>query len=532
MKDREKDLAGIKASIELLKESKDKVMNHKNLDDDTKEKRCAEIDKAISENYDRALRLLNASREEVDNVKYGTVSKEYIDKYERRLKSKGITDEQLQRKEEVVVLTGEGEETGKRKRRRKSSNEKSISSDYSFDGSKIERLSDEEELMRKTLVKDDNDLNRRRHRRTATASDTPIKETVTDVVVDVITEKKVKPVNEDSAKSVVIEGGNIENRPKQESKRVLGGGKKEKKTPNFNIGDIPQYVQYDVLPLPSNGECYAHKKNRIPVSYLTASDENIIASPNMYRDDVIIDTILSRKVLDKDIDVRDLCKGDRDAIILWLRATGYGSDFPIIAKHPRTGKEYPINVKLDTFKYLPFNLEGDENGHFEYVTQSGDIIKFKFLSVKEEDEVTEDILRKTTDYERFLSIKYLNRLSESISGLTLEADDKKDFDDCILDIKDILDYDNIEFTPENAYMDSITKYMYRHTVSVNGNDEEEFVKNYIDNMRAKEAFDYRAFINDNKPGVNLKIKVNVPESDGGDSFETFLTIDNFVFSNV
>ena len=333
MKDREKDLAGIKASIELLKESKDKVMNHKNLDDDTKEKRCAEIDKAISENYGRALRLLNASREEVDNVKYGTVSKEYIDKYERRLKSKGITDEQLQRKEEVVVLTGEGEETGKRKRRRKSSNEKSISSEYSFDGSKIERLSDEEELMRKTLVKDDNDLNRRRHRRTATASDTPIKETVTDVVVDVITEKKVKPVNEDSAKSVVIEGGSIENRPKQESKRVLGGGKKEKKTPNFNIGDIPQYVQYDVLPLPSNGECYAHKKNRIPVSYLTASDENIIASPNMYRDDVIIDTILSRKVLDKDIDVRDLCKGDRDAIILWLRATGYGSDFPIIAKN-------------------------------------------------------------------------------------------------------------------------------------------------------------------------------------------------------
>ena len=36
---------------------------------------------------------------------------------------------------------------------------------------------------------------------------------------------------------------------------------------------------YDIIPLPSNGECYASKIGRLPVAYLTAYDENLITSP-------------------------------------------------------------------------------------------------------------------------------------------------------------------------------------------------------------------------------------------------------------
>ena len=99
---------------------------------------------------------------------------------------------------------------------------------------------------------------------------------------------------------------------------------------DFDPRDIPSYIQYDMIPLPSKGECYAHKKSYLPVAYLTAADENLITSRNMYENGSMINTILERKILDKSIRVSDLCKGDRDAIAIWLRATAYGSEYPVI----------------------------------------------------------------------------------------------------------------------------------------------------------------------------------------------------------
>ena len=51
-------------------------------------------------------------------------------------------------------------------------------------------------------------------------------------------------------------------------------------------------VAYDVIPLPSKGEVYKHKTDRVQVSYLTAHDENMFVSPNLYRDGLLIDFLL------------------------------------------------------------------------------------------------------------------------------------------------------------------------------------------------------------------------------------------------
>ena len=320
---------------------------------------------------------------------------------------------------------------------------------------------------------------------------------------------------------------------KSVSKRVLSGGKKTTKSKyEFDLSSIPSHVQYDVLPLPSNGECYSHKKNRIPVSYLTASDENLIASPNLYRDGKIIDLILERKILDKTINVRELCQGDRDAIILWLRATGYGVDFPILAKNPDTGKQYPVNVRLDTFKYFPFNLVGDEDGYFDYKTDNGDVIKFKYLNVSEEESLMEDIVSKTTDINKMDAIREIGKLVESSKNIISDEEARSDFDECIEDISDILDIKDVKFDDDALYNDSITNQMIKYTVSINGNHDRDFISSYIENMRAKDAFAYRSYVNDNTPGVNMKVNVPIPSSDGGGTFSTFLVLDNYVFTNI
>ena len=63
--------------------------------------------------------------------------------------------------------------------------------------------------------------------------------------------------------------------------------------------------QYDVIQLPSNGQCYRSKVDRLPVAYLTAYDENIITSPNLYKDGLVLDYILKSKVVNNEINVDD-----------------------------------------------------------------------------------------------------------------------------------------------------------------------------------------------------------------------------------
>lgn len=528
--DRKQKLAEIKCSNELLEECKQKVLDNSKLDEKSKKDRISQIDVAIDENYKKAKMQFQATKKEVDSSTYSTVSEEYKKKYAERLEKKGLTDEQLHQKEQAVAIVATGEDTTTvRKRHRRTKRTEQRDDESGFDASNIERLSNEEELMQKSLMKDDKDFERRRHRSTDTMSDRPINKTEEEAIGTVIETKKVKP-RQEATTSVIVDGEKKKSR--SESKRVTEKIGEENSDYNFDPSTIPSYIQYDILPLPSNGECYPHKKNRIPVAYLTAADENIIASPNMYRDGKIIDIILERKILDKDIKVDELCKGDRDAIVLWLRATGYGSDFPIVAKHPETGKQYPINVKLDTFKYYPFNLKGDENGYFEYTTEGGDVFKFKYLNMREENEARDEIISRTTDFEKFSAIKAINSLQQSIRNMKIEQVDKQEMEDCIADMKDILKFDDIDFNVDNIYSYSITNQMVKYTMSINGNEDKEYIRNFIENMRAKDAFAYRTFVNDNTPGVNMKINVNVPQSDGGGTFDTFLGIDDYVFGNI
>ena len=76
---------------------------------------------------------------------------------------------------------------------------------------------------------------------------------------------------------------------------------------------------YEWVELPSKGQCYPANSplrgGKVKVSYLTAMDENIINYPKMYKDGKLIDTILQRKIVDKNIDIHSLLRGDRDAIV-------------------------------------------------------------------------------------------------------------------------------------------------------------------------------------------------------------------------
>ena len=78
---------------------------------------------------------------------------------------------------------------------------------------------------------------------------------------------------------------------------------------------IDPTIAFDIVELPSRGIYYINKKKAVKVAYLTAADENILASPNLVANNGVIGELLKRKVLDKDIDADDIVQEDREGNI-------------------------------------------------------------------------------------------------------------------------------------------------------------------------------------------------------------------------
>ena len=90
-------------------------------------------------------------------------------------------------------------------------------------------------------------------------------------------------------------------------------------------------VPYDIIELPSQGLLYKNKKSKIKVEYLTAYDENVLTSPNLLNSGKVLDVLIERKVKDLGFDVSELLSGDRMAILIYLRTTGLGNEYVLLA---------------------------------------------------------------------------------------------------------------------------------------------------------------------------------------------------------
>lgn len=289
---------------------------------------------------------------------------------------------------------------------------------------------------------------------------------------------------------------------------------------------------FDVIPLPSRGKCYENKMSTIAVSYLTANDENMIVSPNLYRDGLILDYLLKAKINNKNIDPDDLVEGDREAIILWLRATGYGTQYPITVTDNKTGVNFDTVVDLTQIKHKPFVLESDENGYFDYkLPISKDDIKFRFLTHGDVKQIEEIEKEEQVDVkkERLSNIVYeLNNFIENETILNKDEklklyEAKKNIDKWIDKLGGEVDF---------GYTHKLTNKLELSIVSINGNENRDYISDYVQNMNTRDALAIRRYISDNEPGLDYAVTVERPESLGGGSMPVFLSLDEYLFLNI
>ena len=225
---------------------------------------------------------------------------------------------------------------------------------------------------------------------------------------------------------------------------------------------IDPTIAYDVVELPSRGIHYTSKKKSVRVAYLTAADENILSAPNLIANNGVINELLRRKVLDKDLHVDDIVDEDRQAILIFLRNTGFGSIYNLTTTDSKTQEQFTVEIDLSELKMKDFNLKEDSNGEYQYYMEKSKIdITFKFLTQKQEKEI-EDI-------------------KESWNG--------------------------------NGVAPIVTKQLEFMIKSVAGNKDQMNIRNFVENMPIKDSQEFRKFIKENKPGLDLTQKVTTPSGD-------------------
>ena len=89
----------------------------------------------------------------------------------------------------------------------------------------------------------------------------------------------------------------------------------------------------EIISLPSQGKCYSENnplsKGTVEIKYMTAKEEEILASQNLVRKGVVIDKLFESIIVEKGINVDDIVLGDKNAILLATRVLGYGPEYKI-----------------------------------------------------------------------------------------------------------------------------------------------------------------------------------------------------------
>jgi hypothetical protein len=234
--------------------------------------------------------------------------------------------------------------------------------------------------------------------------------------------------------------------------------------PNYN-------APFDVIPLPSKGKLYRNKKQNVRLAYMTTADENILTSPNLLKSGEFLEILINRKLLEPELRYKDLLPGDRNAIMLWLRATAYGEMYPVTLLDEKD-EAFETEINLNELKTIDLNVEPDEDGLFNFTMPlSKANVRFKLLTCGDIDNIEE----------------------------MLERDREN----------------NILVNNANTYK------LEKMIIEVNGDTNKTMIRDFVNYMRIQDSKEFNKFVESIETGIDLDIEVGTP---GGGSIKTFLPL--------
>ena len=182
-----------------------------------------------------------------------------------------------------------------------------------------------------------------------------------------------------------------------------------------NFNPLSFVAPTELVDLPSKGKGYPashplHNKETVEIKFMTAKDEDILASQSLIKKGVVIERFIENILLDKNIKPKDMLTGDRNAVIIAARISGYGAEYETKINCPSCQANSRFEFDLNDQKIHETEVSGDlglahvEDGLFQ-TTMPFSKFKIKFKLLKGADEI---YLAKLMDNKR------KGRLQESV----------------------------------------------------------------------------------------------------------------------
>lgn len=227
-------------------------------------------------------------------------------------------------------------------------------------------------------------------------------------------------------------------------------------------------IPVESVTLPSNGIVYDMNnvlsgEESVEIKCMSAKEEDILSSRALIKNGTVITHLLRACITNKAVDPDDMLVGDRNAVLIAIRITGYGSDYKVKIGCPSCSEEFENVFDLSKLSVKPIGAQplALNTNLFEYILpSSGMHVHFKLLTGKDESEIS--------------------RMAEKKKKLQTQIDN------------------------------TVTSRLYSCIVSINGNSDKNFISKAINNMRAGDSRAFRKYVDSIEPGVNMLQKVTCP----------------------
>lgn len=166
-------------------------------------------------------------------------------------------------------------------------------------------------------------------------------------------------------------------------------------THNVMRDDFGYEVPVESVPLPSGGVIYPsgsplHGKETLDIRAMTAREEDILTSRALIKKGTVITELIKSCLIDKRIDVDSMIVGDRNAIMVALRITGYGAEYKVEVSCPECSESSKQEFSLleMPIKELaaPPATPGENLFNFD-LPVSKKKVQFKLLTGRDEQEM-------------------------------------------------------------------------------------------------------------------------------------------------
>ena len=226
--------------------------------------------------------------------------------------------------------------------------------------------------------------------------------------------------------------------------------------------------------LPSKGLLYPEghplKSGKIEIKYMTAKEEDILSNQSYIQKGVVLDKLLESVIINKEIKLKDLLIGDKNAVLIATRILGYGKNYSFNYGGERK------DIDLTELDNKPFDESYVIDGKNEFaftLPHSNTSITFKVLDGHDEAKIEAEL-------------KGLRKLQK----------------------------DNV---PE------LTTRLKHIITSVNGEEDNKSIREFVDNyLLARDSRSLREYISQVQPDVDMTITL-----DGGEEVDVPLGLNFF-----